>query len=100
MCFFLEWKAAQDNGHPPRDTEESALDQTDNPVEGLMDIEAVSRALGVSKKYVYANHKVDGPPALKIGSLLRWRRDDVQRWIESKATGSGLQTPTFHGAAR
>jgi predicted DNA-binding transcriptional regulator AlpA len=75
------------------------LDQTDNPlVDGLLDIEAVARTLCVSKKYVYANHKVDGPPAIRIGSLLRWRSSDLQRWIEAKAVASGTAPLTFRGA--
>lgn len=58
-----------------------------------MDIEAVARALGVSKKFLYVNHKIEGPPAIKIGSLLRWRQADVRAYVDRKAN-------TATGAAR
>jgi predicted DNA-binding transcriptional regulator AlpA len=64
------------------------LDRNESPIECLMDVEAVARALGVSKKFVYVNHKTDGPPAIKIGNLLRWRPSDVLAYLNGKAAGT------------
>lgn len=34
------------------------------------------------------SHRGGGPPALKIGRHLRYRRSDVDRWLESKRSSA------------
>ena len=39
--------------------------------------------LGISKSSLYGLRYVgDAPPAIKVGSRLRWRRADVERWMD------------------
>lgn len=38
------------------------------------------------------------PPALKVGRLIRWRRSDIEKWIESGCVPFWqTQTPTRRG---
>lgn len=39
--------------------------------------------LGISKSSLYSLRYVgDAPPAIKVGSRLRWRRSDVEKWMD------------------
>lgn len=52
-------------------------------VPALLDAEAVAALLSCSRRHVYA--KSDGglmPAPIKLGRLTRWRRLDIERWIE------------------
>lgn len=55
---------------------------------GLLDIDMLAKLLGVSKSTIYrlrcySPEKV--PPAIKIGSHVRWRPSDVQAWLEKQS---------------
>lgn len=47
----------------------------------LLTIEDVARYLNISVKTLYA--RVDSIPHYKIGRLLRFKKEDIDRWIES-----------------
>ena len=52
----------------------------------LMGPEDLARLLGVPVATLYAwKHRSLGPPALKVGRHLRWRPEDVNRWLEDQA---------------
>jgi excisionase family DNA binding protein len=48
----------------------------------LFDVNAVARKLGCSTRHV--RRMADGglmPPPIKLGALVRWRRQDLDTWI-------------------
>ena len=54
---------------------------------GLLDIDMLAKLLGVSKSTIYRLRcyqpdKV--PPVIRIGSHIRWRQEDVNKWLESQ----------------
>ncbi len=55
----------------------------------LLSVEDLAELLGVPQKSIYVwRAKGEGPPAARIGRYLRWRRVDVDRWVEQQlATG-------------
>lgn len=51
----------------------------------LLSLEDVSEWLGVSPRTLYNwRHRGGGPPALRIGRHLRYRREDVQAWVDNQ----------------
>jgi len=51
-----------------------------------LSIEDFARELGVLIATVYAwRHKGTGPRGIKVGRHVRYRRRDVERWLESRA---------------
>ena len=47
---------------------------------------ALSQMLGVPEATIYGwRHKGYGPPAIKVGRHLRWRVEDVERWLEEQS---------------
>jgi excisionase family DNA binding protein len=49
----------------------------------LLDVRAVAGLLGCSVRHVY--RMADGgrmPPPLKLGALVRWRRAELERWLD------------------
>ena len=53
----------------------------DAPV-ALLDVRAVAAELGCSQRHIY--RLADGgrmPAPVKLGSLVRWRRDELVSWI-------------------
>lgn len=59
--------------------------------EGLLNVEQVAQYLGCSKKTLYnLRTRHQGPPAIKIGGILRFRPCDVESWLdEHRDEGSG-----------
>ena len=51
-------------------------------VERLMTVEEVAQYLRMSTRFVYRNSRRMG--AFKFGRELRFRRDDVQRWLRTQ----------------
>ncbi|MDM4761928.1 helix-turn-helix domain-containing protein [Galbitalea sp. SE-J8] len=54
----------------------------------LLTIDDLAEQLGVKPKTIYAARS-DGrhdqfPPAIKVGSFLRWRQQDVDGWLEAQ----------------
>lgn len=54
--------------------------------ESMLTLRQVAEYLGTSEQSVYAmRHRGDGPPAIVLGKrVLRFRRADVDQWIESR----------------
>jgi len=60
----------------------SRLGPTNAPDPALLDVRQVAAALGCSPRHVY--RLADSgrmPRSLKLGSLVRWRRDELKAWI-------------------
>ncbi len=49
----------------------------------ILDVDGLAAALGVSRASVYRWRAAgrDLPPAIRIGSSLRWRASTVNRWL-------------------
>jgi excisionase family DNA binding protein len=55
--------------------------------EPLMTTEELARYLGVPIATLYQwKHKGTGPPPLRVGKHLRYRRDDVDGWLDRQRT--------------
>lgn len=55
--------------------------------EPLLKPAEVAEYLGVPKPTLYQwRHKGEGPPALRVGRHLRYRRSDVEAWLEAQAS--------------
>ena len=50
----------------------------------LLTAQGVADLLGVPRSWVYDNYRSLGIPALKLGAHLRFRRDAVVVWAESR----------------
>jgi excisionase family DNA binding protein len=52
-------------------------------VPALLDVRAVARLLGCSERMVYRQSDAGRMPApVKLGRLTKWRRAELERWIE------------------
>lgn len=57
--------------------------------DSLMTVEDVAAYLAVSRATVYGwRGKHYGPPAMRVGGGVRYRRDEVDRWLELVVEGS------------
>jgi excisionase family DNA binding protein len=55
--------------------------------EWLLSPEDVAAILGVPKSTLYAwRYRGEGPPSLRVGKHIRYRREDVREWIERQTT--------------
>lgn len=50
----------------------------------LMTLEELAEFLGVTPRWIYDNHKAQGIPAFQIGRTLRFRRADIDAWLETR----------------
>jgi excisionase family DNA binding protein len=57
-----------------------------DPHARLMTLEEFSEFLAVTPRWVYDNHEPLGIPALRIGRTLRFRRTDVESWLNTRST--------------
>ncbi|OGS21908.1 MAG: hypothetical protein A3J83_03265 [Elusimicrobia bacterium RIFOXYA2_FULL_40_6] len=53
-------------------------------MENLLNIKQLSEFIGVKEKTIYDFVYHDRIPFVKIGRLLRFRREIIEEWIESK----------------
>ena len=54
-------------------------------LESLIDVQQLASYLDVPVKTLYAwRYRSVGPPAFRVGRHLRYRRADVQHWIEQR----------------
>lgn len=53
-------------------------------MDDLMTIEQLAELLGVKVSWIYAQTSAKKIPFLKLGGRLRFRRADVERWIEGQ----------------
>ncbi|NMN02356.1 helix-turn-helix transcriptional regulator [Bifidobacterium panos] len=57
----------------------------------LLNVDEVAVQLGVSKSNLYRLRCYDPkriPPAIKVGSHLRWRQCDIDKWLDEQAKQS------------
>ena len=55
--------------------------------QSLLNADAAADLLNVPSSWVLAEARVGRLPSLKIGRYVRFRRDDLQAWIERRAAG-------------
>lgn len=55
-----------------------------NPNDRLMDKRGVAEMLDCSLRQVDALREKDGLPFMKLGGLVKFQREDVQRWLRTK----------------
>jgi len=54
-------------------------------LEPLIDVQQLADHLDVPVKTLYAwRYRREGPPAFRVGRHLRYRRSDIQRWIQQR----------------
>ena len=54
-------------------------------LEPLIDVQQLADYLDVPVKTLYAwRYRRQGPPAFRVGRHLRYRRSDIQRWIQQR----------------
>jgi excisionase family DNA binding protein len=54
-------------------------------LEPLIDVQQLAAYLDVPVKTLYAwRYRREGPPAFRVGRHLRYRRSDIQRWIQQR----------------
>ena len=68
-------------------------------LEPLIDVQQLAAYLDVPVKTLYAwRYRREGPPAFRVGRHLRYRRNDIQRWIQQRidtaASGSRVTGST------
>jgi excisionase family DNA binding protein len=60
--------------------------------EQLMSVQELARYLGVPAGTLYQwRYRREGPPGFRVGRHLRYRRSDVQKWIEQKLEHAGAR---------
>lgn len=56
-------------------------------MEQFFDPKGLAEYLGVDLGTVYNwNYRKVGPPAIKINGVVRYRRSDVEKWLERRET--------------
>ena len=69
--------------------------------EQMMSVREVAEYLNLSENTVYRlKDKKDGIRAYKVGGLIRFRRSEVETYIESKAVKCPEKEQVFPGMAR
>ena len=62
-------------------------------VDGLLSPQQLADYLGVPVRTVYAwNHQATGPTPLRVGRHVRYRREDVEAWLEAHADRQEVAT--------
>lgn len=62
-------------------------------MDSLLSIEELAEILQVPKKTIYAwRTKGLGPRALRVGKFLRFRRSDVNAWLDQQAEKANTRT--------
>ena len=67
--------------------------ETNGHSERLLTIADVAAWLGVSKSWVYDHTTRKRPflPCIRLGDMTRFRREDIEKFIEEHAKASGSQ---------
>lgn len=69
-------------------TEKRLVEEAGPAIEPLLGTREVSEWLKVPEMTLYQwNYKRVGPPVLKVGKHLRYRRNDVERWLDQQTVG-------------
>lgn len=54
----------------------------------LLTAEEVAELLGVTTAWVYAQSRAGAIPTVKLGRYYRYRREAIDRWLESQEVGA------------
>jgi excisionase family DNA binding protein len=57
------------------------------PIEKLLTVEDVAEAFQVSRSWVYAAASAGRLPAVRLGSALRFRQADLEKWLAKSVEG-------------
>ncbi|OQA53905.1 MAG: Helix-turn-helix domain protein [Candidatus Omnitrophica bacterium ADurb.Bin292] len=60
------------------------LEKHDSPGDRLLSIEDISGMLGVRKSTLYSWSHQRRIPYIKVGSLLRFRLRDIEKWLKQQ----------------
>jgi excisionase family DNA binding protein len=60
---------------------------TDTNTTPLLDVHEAARFLGVKVRTMYEWSAAGVVPSLKVGRLLRFRRSDLEAWLDANARG-------------
>ena len=53
--------------------------------EGLVDLDWLSEFLDIPERTIYAwRQRGEGPPAYRVGRYLRYRRSEVEAWLNER----------------
>ena len=55
-------------------------------MEKLLDSKQAARLLGISVKSLQVHARAEDLPAIRIGRLWRFRTEDLDQWLQSRAT--------------
>lgn len=68
----------------------NAAPHADQGQEGRLSIVEVAEHLDVSRRTIYNwRNRGYGPPSFRVGSLIRYRREDVLAWEEAQLAKEG-----------
>jgi excisionase family DNA binding protein len=58
--------------------------------EQLLDLDWLSGYLGIPQRSLYNwRQRGEGPPAYRVGKHLRYRRSDIEAWLDSRRDDKG-----------
>ena len=61
---------------------------TGSPGAKLLAADEVAEILGVATSWIYAQSRAGTIPTVKLGRYYRYRREAVERWIETQEVGA------------
>lgn len=61
----------------------------------LLSPKELAATLGIAEQTIYNRHSSGGdlPPCIKLGRLLRFRREDVEAWLMRKLSANAAEQP-------
>lgn len=65
------------------------MNETDTMLEPLLTYRDLERWLGLSEKSIKRLIDAEGLPAVRMGRAIRFRRREVEAWIENNMTQKG-----------
>jgi excisionase family DNA binding protein len=76
----------RDDNPFPSQTESSYFAVSAADPEPLLSVDQVARWLGKPKATLYAwRSRGQGPPGIRVGNALRYRRTEVERWLDERS---------------
>jgi len=79
-------RAIQNNVAPGRRSSKTGINIVDQP---LLTVRDVAQMLKIPTQTIYTwRYEGIGPPGFKVGRHLRFKRDDVERWLNERASES------------
>jgi len=64
------------------------VDRSRKPSDEILTLKEVARLLKVAEKTVYSMAQSGGFPAFKVRGQWRFRRDDINHWIDQQTNSS------------